>query len=287
MGRAVVAWWNDNAMRLGASVAYYTLFALGPVLLIAIAVAGAVFGPDAVRGEVVSQIDQLVGAEGARAVQSLLRGAARDRNTVLASVIGGVTLFLAACGAFLELQAAFNSIWKVKTKPESRVRDFLLDRLRSFGIMVAIGFLLLVSLLVSAALGLFGQWLNALAPGIPTLLGLINWVVSLTVIALLFTLLFKFLPDARLAWADVAAGGVATAVLFTIGKHLIGLYLGRSAFASSYGAAGSVILLLLWVYYSSQIVLLGAEFTKLYAEARVGPAQPAAWAGPAVSEESE
>lgn len=270
LGRAFLAFWADNGMRLGASVAYYTLFALAPILLIVIAVAGMVFGAEAVRGEVVSQIDHLIGRDGAETVQAMLQGAARDRSTWLATTIGMATLVLASCGAFLELQAAFNTIWRATDTAQSRVKDFFLDRLRSFGMVVAIGFLLLVSLAVSAALGAFADWLNRIAPGAPVLLGVLNFLTSLAVTTGLFALLFRFLPDARVAWRDAAAGGLMTAGLFTVGKHVIGFYLGQSATASAYGAAGSVILLLLWVYYSSQIVLLGAEFTRLWAEDRLG-----------------
>lgn len=256
-------------MRLGASVAYYTLFAIAPTLLIVIAVAGMVFGAEAVRGEVVAQIDQLIGRDGAETVQAMLKGAARDHSTWLATTVGIVTLILASTGAFLELQAAFNTIWRATPAKRSKVKDFLLDRARSFGLVISIGFLLLVSLAASAAMGAFGHWMERLWPGAPLLLGALNFVVSFAVTAGLFLLLFRFLPDARVAWRDAGAGAVVTAALFTVGKHIIGFYLGQSATASAYGAAGSVILLLLWVYYSSQIVLLGAEFTRLWAEDRL------------------
>jgi membrane protein len=271
LGRAFGAFWNDNAMRLGASVAYYTLFAIAPTLLIVIAIAGMVFGAEAVRGEVVAQIDQLIGRQGAETVQTMLQGAARDRSTWLATAIGIATMVLASTGAFLELQAAFNTIWRAKAAERSRIKDFLLDRARSFGLVISIGFLLLVSLAVSAALGAFGHWMERRMPGAPMLLGALNFVTSFAVTTGLFVLLFRFLPDAKVAWRDAAAGAVVTSGLFTVGKHLIGFYLGQSATASAYGAAGSVILLLLWVYYSSQIVLLGAEFTRLWAEDRGAP----------------
>jgi len=272
VGRACIAFWNDNGPRMGASLAYYTLFALAPILLIVIAVAGMAFGAEAVQGEVVSQIDGLIGTQGAEAVQALLKGAAQDHNTALATTVGIVTLVLAATGAFLELQASLNAIWRATPKPRSKVKDFLLDRARSFGLVVAIGFLLLVSLTVTAALAAFGSWLARIAPGVPLVIDVLHWVVSFAVIAGLFAMLFKFLPEVPMAWRDAVAGALVTAVLFTIGKQIIGLYLGRSATASAYGAAGSVILLLLWVYYSSQIVLLGAEFTRLYGEDRRSPA---------------
>ena len=269
---ALVAWWNDNAMRLGASIAYYTLFAIAPILLVAIAVAGSLFGAEAVRGEIVGQIDQLVGAEGGKAVQALLQGATRKDENILAATIGGITFVLAACGAFLELQAAFDAIWRVKPAPdEGQLKAFFLDRLRSFGLVVAIGFLLLVSLAVNAALAAFATWLETWAPTMPVILYALNFLLSVAVTAILFGLLFKFLPDVELKWRDVATGATVTALLFAIGKHIIGLYLGQSSTTSSYGAAGSVIVLLLWVYYSCQIVLIGAEFTRLYSDRVRGP----------------
>ena len=258
-------------MRLGASVSYYTLFAIGPILLVAVAVAGTLFGQEAVRGEIVGQIEGLVGAEGAAAVQALLQGASRRQDNIFAATVGGVTFVLAACGAFLELQAALNAIWRVTPVPRGMVKGFLLNRARSFGLVVAIGFLLLVSLGVDAALAALGYWLAQWAPAMPAVLGVLNFLLSVAVTSLLFGMLFKFLPDVELAWSDVAMGAFVTALLFAIGKHVIGLYLGQSGATSSYGAAGSVIVILLWVYYSSQIVLIGAEFTRVYAEGARGP----------------
>ncbi|MFN2447647.1 MAG: YihY/virulence factor BrkB family protein [Vicinamibacterales bacterium] len=265
-GAALTAWWDDNGPRLGASLAYYTLFAIAPVLLVAIAIAGMVFGAEAVRGEIVGQLDELVGTDGARAVQALLEGASRRQSGIVATILGSITFVLAATGAFLELQVALNTIWRVKPNPSANLWAFTLDRLRSFGLVVAIGFLLTVSLAVSAALAALSGWLDRLVPGWPILWQGINMLVSLAVITVLFAMLYRFLPDVRLRWRDVATGAFVTALLFTVGKQLIGLYLGRSSTTSTYGAAGSVIVLLLWVYYSSQIVLLGAEFTRLYAQ---------------------
>ena len=173
----------------------------------------------------------------------------------MAAIVGGVTFVLAACGAFLELQAAFNAIWRVAPSPDGQLKEFLVARLRSFGLVVAIGFLLMVSLAVSAAMAALGGWLGGWAPGWPVLMQAINVCLSLAVTTALFALLFKFLPDVVLAWRDVLTGALVTAVLFAIGKEVIGLYLGQGSTASSYGAAGSVVVLLLWVYYSSQIVL--------------------------------
>ena len=264
-GTALRAWWDDDALRLGASLAYYTLFAIAPVLLVATAIAGMVFGPEAVRGEIVGQLDELVGREGARAVQSLLEGASQRQSGIVATVVGSIAFVIAATGAFLELQAALNTIWRVKPSAGVNIKAFLFDRLRSFGLVVAIGFLLMVSLAVTAALAALSGWLAERSPSMPLVGSGVTVVVSLTVTTALFALLYRVLPDVRLRWRDVTTGAFVTAVLFTIGQQLIGLYLGQSSVASSYGAAGSVMILLLWVYYSCQILLLGAEFTRAYA----------------------
>ena len=275
---AAKAWWDDDAIRLGASLAYYTLFALAPILLVATAVAGIVFGAEAARGQIVGQLDQLVGPDGARAVQSLLEGASHRRAGMLASVLGGITFLVAATGAFLELQAALNTIWRVKPNPRANVRGFVLDRLRSFGLVVAIGFLLMVSLAVTASLAAFNAWLAHRSPSIPLAWSGVNVLASVVVTTALFALLYRFLPDVRLRWRDVTTGAFVTAILFTIGQQLIGLYLGQSSVSSSYGAAGSVMILLLWVYYSCQILLFGAEFTRVYAQRHGANARPESYA---------
>ncbi|MBK9241746.1 MAG: YihY/virulence factor BrkB family protein [Acidobacteria bacterium] len=267
-GVAARAWWDDDAPRLGASLAYFTLFAIAPILLVATAIAGAVFGQEAVRGEIVGQLDSLVGREGALAVQGLLEGASQRRAGAIASVIGSITFLVAATGAFLELQMALNTIWRVKVRAGVSVKAFLLDRLRSFGLVVAVGFLLLVSLAVTAALAALNEWISRLSPELPIVWTAIGLLVSLVVTTGLFALLFRFLPDVRLHWRDVSTGAFVTAVLFAVGQQLIGLYLGQSVMASAYGAAGSMMVLLLWVYYSCQILLFGAEFTRVYADWR-------------------
>ena len=264
-GTALRACWDDDTPRLGASLAYYTLFAIAPVLLVSTAIAGMVFGAEAVKGEIVGQLDQLVGRDGAQAVQSLLEGASQRRAGIIATVIGSIAFVVAATGAFLELQAALNTIWRVKPKPGVNPRAFVIDRLRSFGLVVAVGFLLMVSLTVTAALAALSGWLSGRFPNIPSVLSGITVLVSLIVTTALFALLYRVLPDVHLRWRDVATGAFVTAVLFTIGQQVIGLYLGQSSVASSYGATGSVMILLLWVYYSCQILLLGAEFTRAYA----------------------
>jgi membrane protein len=272
------AWWDDDCARMGASLSYYTLFAIAPILLVAIAIAGLVFGDEAVRGEIVGQLDRLVGREGAFAVQGLLEGATHRRAGNVATLIGTFTFLIAATGAFLELQVAFNTIWRVKPNPEGHFYAFVMDRIRSFGLVVAIGFLLLVSLAVTAALAALNAWLFNLSPVNTLLWTIVNTLVSIVVTTGLFALLFRFLPDVRLRWRDVMTGAVVTAVLFTIGQQLIGLYLGQSAIASMYGAAGSMMILLLWVYYSCQILLFGAQFTRVWAARHGRKVTPEAFA---------
>jgi len=265
--RALAGWWNDNVPHLGAALSYYTLFSLAPILIVAMSIAGLVFGAEAVRGEIVGQIDGLVGREGAFAVQAMLEGAAKPSSSVPATIIGVITFFIGATGAFLELQTALNAIWRVKPKASaSFLRRLAIDRLISFGLVVGVGFLLLTSLLISAGLAALDKYMGQAFPGVAVLWQAANVLVSLGVITLLFAMIYKMLPDVDLAWSDVWIGALVTAGLFTLGKFLIGLYLGTSGLASSYGAAGSVIVLLVWVYYSSQIVLLGAEFTRAYVD---------------------
>lgn len=272
--RALAGWWNDNVPRMGAALAYYTLFSLAPILIVAIAIAGLAFGQEAVRGELVGQIQGLVGREGALAVQAMLEGAAKPSSSIPATILGVITFFLGATGAFLELQADLDAIWRVKSKSRGNfLRDLVMQRLISFGLVLGFGFLLLTSLVVSAALAALHTYMGNAFPGVSVLWEALNVIVSLIVITLLFAMIYKVLPDVKLAWSDVWIGALVTAGLFTIGKFLIGLYIGTSAVASTYGAAGSVIVVLVWVYYTSQIILLGAEFTRAYVE-RFGPRPP-------------
>jgi membrane protein len=252
---------------MGAALAFYTLFALAPILIVAIAIAGLAFGPEAVRGEIVGQVEGLVGRDGALAVQAMLEGAGRPSASVPATIVGIITFFLGATGAFLELQNDLDAIWRVKPKSRgSFLRDLVIQRLISFGLVLGMGFLLLTSLVVTAALAALHTYMGNAFPGVAILWEALNVVVSLAVITLLFAMIYKVLPDVKLAWNDVWVGGLVTAGLFTIGKFLIGFYLGTSAFASTYGAAASVVVILVWVYYSAQIILLGAEFTRAFVD---------------------
>ncbi len=258
-------WQQDKASMLAAALAYYTVFSIAPLLVIAIAIAGAVFGEDAAQGEIVSQINQLVGQEGAEAIETILANADRPQLGSLASIISVVVLFIGASGVFAQLQEALNIVWNVKAKPNAGIWDFIRKRLLSFGMVLAIGFLLLVSLILSAILSGIGKLEINLLPGLTPVWQIVNFVVSFGAIALLFALIYKYLPDAKIDWKDVWIGAIITALLFTIGKSLIGLYLGRGSLGSAYGAAGSLIVFLAWVFYSAQILLFGAEFTQVYA----------------------
>jgi len=258
-------WKDDDALDLGAALAYYTIFSLAPLLLVVISIAGLVFGREAVQGQLVGQIQGLVGHDGAEAIQTMIANAGRHGSGVLATVIAVVTILFGATGVFGQLQKTLNKIWGVEPKPGLGLKGLLKARALAFGMIVGIGFLLLVSLVVSALLSGLGSYLTGLFPGAAVVLNLLSAVISLAVITLLFAMIYRILPDVEISWRDVWVGAAATAVLFTIGKYLIGLYLGHSSVASVYGAAGSLVVVLLWVYYSSQILFFGAEFTQVYA----------------------
>jgi membrane protein len=251
---------------MGAALAYYTTFSLAPVLIVVIAVAGLVFGRDAARGEIVYQLRGLIGDESAKAVQELLKSASQPGKSVLASVIGIVTLLVGATSVFAELQSALDRIWRAPAlKKQTGIWSLLRTRLLTFGMVVAIGFLLLVSLALSAAVSAVDRWGGTLFPTWHSVLQVVNVGVGFALTTLLFAMAYRILPRVRIAWRDVAVGAVVTAALFEGGKYLIGLYLGRAGVSSGFGAAGSIIILLVWVYYSAQIFLLGAEFTWVYA----------------------
>ena len=269
----VERWIDDRGPKMAAALAYYTAFAVAPLLLIAISVAGLLFGQDAARGEVERQLGGLLGQRGAEAVQDVLARLWRPKAGLTAAAAGVVAVLIAATGVFVELQDSFDQIWKVRKKPGRGVWGTLKDRFLSFSIVVGTGFLLLVSLIASAALQALAGTIRAWA-GTGWLIEGLNFVVSFGMISSLFAAIFRFLPDARTRWRDAWVGGFLTAFLFTVGKTLIGLYLGRSAIASTYGAAGSFVVFLVWVNYSAQIVFLGAEFTKTYADLFGAPPVP-------------
>ncbi|MGK6308213.1 YihY/virulence factor BrkB family protein [Variovorax sp. DT-64] len=265
---SVNAWIDDYAPSMGAAISYYTIFSLTPLLVIVIAIAGALFGREAAQGQIVEQISGLVGREGATAVEAMLRSVSEPDKGLIAGLISAAVLLVGATTVFAELQSALDRIWHVpeREKP-SGVWAVLRARLLSFGLILGLAFLLIVSLFVSAALSAFGSWFGGLLPGWELLLHALNLVISLAILTLLFAMIFKLMPTARIAWHDVWIGAFVTAVLFELGKFGIGLYLGKSGVNESFAAAGSLVLLVAWVYYAAQIFLLGAEFTKVYANA--------------------
>ena len=257
--QAVDAWVDDYAPSMGAALAYYTLFSIAPLLLIVIAVAGLAFGDQAARGEIFGQLEGLMGPESAGAIESLLQSADRPAGGVIATLTGVVLLLLGASTVFGELQNALDRIWRAPEQENAGGWWSLIhSRVLSFGMILGIAFLLMVSLVMSAALSALGKWWGA---------HLLDLLLNFALTTVLFALIYKIIPRVRIAWRDVWTGAAITALLFAVGKVLIGLYLGRSSVASAYGAAGSLVVMMVWVYYSAQIFLLGAELTRIYAYA--------------------
>jgi membrane protein len=264
----LIAWSAHRASSMGAALAFYATFSIAPILVIAIAIAGSVFGPDAARGAVVAQFGALTGKGGAETIQSLLAGAYHSDLGFWAAVIAGITLLAAATSVFAELKDSLDVVWGQKNQQRSGVMAVVRGRLLSFGLILTLGFLLLVSLVASAAIMALQKYWSGWFGGMGWLLMIINSVFSFLVVSALFASIYKWLPDPYIAWQDVIVGATFTATLFTLGKFVIGLYLGNSDIASGFGAAGSLIVILLWVYYSSQIFFIGAEFTRAYADYR-------------------
>lgn len=262
------AWSDDNVPRLGASLAYYTALSLAPLIVVVLAVAGLAFGKQAVEGQLVWQIQDTVGYDAARVIQQMIQAANKPSSGILATILGLTTLFFGATSAVVELTDALNTIWHVsRDNSQTGLKSmFRLVRLRfvSFAMVLGIGFLLLVSLVVSAWLAAMGRFFERLLPVPELALHTANFLISFLVITLLFAVIYKVLPDVSLRWSDVMIGAAVTSLLFSLGKTLLGLYLGKSTIGSAYGAAGSFVVLLVWVYYSAQIFFLGAEFTRSY-----------------------
>lgn len=262
---AFAGYFEDNALSRGAAIAYYTITSIAPVLVIVIAIAGLVFGADAARGAIVDQIGGMMGKQGAEAIQSMIQGASNRKSGIIATILGVAALLATASGVFGEMQSALNAIWKAE--PQSgTVSRMVRARLASLGLVAALGFLLLVSLVISTLLSALGLFVHDLLPGVEFLMRALSFVVSYLMISALFACIYKVLPDKTIEWRDVIVGALATGALFTIGKFGISEYIGSSAIASSYGAASALIVILVWIYYSSQIFLFGAEFTRAYAE---------------------
>lgn len=268
------SWSDDQAPRMAAALAYYTTFSVGPLILIAIAVSGLIFDPDTARKEILEQIGGLIGKQGAEAVATVVQNASQDKSgSILATILGSIALLFGASGVFGELQTSLNNIFQVEKKKGRGILGWIMDRFFSFAMVIGIAFLLLVSLIMSAALEAFGTLVSGWW-GDAFIMRAVYAVFSFAVLTVLFALIFKVVPDARLGWLDVMLGGSLTAALFTVGKILIGIYLGKSGVAGKYGAAGSLAVFLIWIYYSAQILFLGAEFTRAWARRRGGPVPP-------------
>lgn len=266
---------DNNSLRLAAALSYNTIFSLPPLLFIVVSAAGYFFGEEAVNGQLYTQIKDVVGTDAAKEVQTLLKNVHLEGSSTMATLIGLGTLIFASTTIFVTLQESLNQVWNLKSKPKNGIMKLVKDRVLSFGLILSLSFLLLVSLVLSAVLGVFTEYLQRMLPGIAVFfIYLLNIVVSLGIITLLFALIYRYLPDAVIRWRDVWVGAFVTAFLFVLGKFLIGWYLGQSNMGSTYGAAGSIIILLSWVYYSSLIVFYGAELTQEYADTYGHPIKP-------------
>lgn len=256
---------EDKAPRLGAALAYYTVFSIAPLLLIAVAIAGLVFGQEAAQNEISGQLRGLMGASTAKALEDMVQAAAKPKSGTMATIIGIVTLMFGASGVFAQLNDALDTIWNVERKKKGGVLALIKDRFLSMAMVCGIGFLLLVSLVFDAVISAMGKYFGSRIPGGEALLQTAQLVISFALVTVLFAAIFRFLPDIQVAWHDVWLGAILTSVLFTLGKFVLGLYIGKIAASSTYGAAGSLVVLLLWVYWSAQILFFGAEFTQVYA----------------------
>jgi membrane protein len=263
----VSAWSNDKVPRHGAALAYYTVFSIVPLLVVIIAIIGLIFGREATEGYILDQIAAVIGPQSAEALKEMLQRATEPSTGIVATVTATATLLLGASGVFGQLQDSLNSIWGVQPKEGRGFWGMIKDRFISMTALLGTAFLLLISLVISAGLAALGEWFGGWLPGPEVMLHLLEFLLSYALITGLFAMMFKLLPDARVAWNDVWIGAGITALLFTVGKFALGLYLGKSDIGSAYGAAGSLVILLVWVYYSAQIFLFGAEFTQIYAKA--------------------
>lgn len=267
---AANAWMDDYAPSMGAALSYYTLFSLAPLLVLIIAIAGIVFGQDAAQGAIIAQLQGIMGKEGAMAVQGLLKAAREPSTGVVASIVGGILVLLGATATFAELQTDLDRIWRVPAKEKpSGLWGWLRSRVLSFGLVLGFAFMLMISLVVSAALAAAGEWLGGGNAAASVFANVLNFIASLALFTVLFAMIYKIMPTAKISWHDVWMGAAVTALLFNVGKSLIGLYLAKSSVASGFGAAGSFVLLVAWFYYSAQIFLFGAEYTWVYANSKV------------------
>ena len=273
----IVNWLEDEAPSMGAALAFYTLFSVAPILLIVISVAGLWFGEAAAQGEIFAQLTELVGTDSALTINSLVEGANRPAAGIVGTVVGVITLLIGATTVFAELRNAMDRIWRTKDEAQKKsggLSELLRARLISLGLVLAIGFLLMVSLVLSAGLAALSKWASPWLGHLAVVASAIDFALSLGFLSVLFAMIFKWMPRVKLAWGDVWIGALITALLLTLGKSLIGTYIGRSGVASVFGAASSLVIFLLWVYYSAQVFLLGAEFTRAFTERHGSAAKP-------------
>lgn len=271
-------WKDDDALQWGAALAYYSIFSIAPLLLITISVASLAFGREAVEGRLIEEIGGLVGPQAAGAIQTMIANASTTGSGAWGTVLGVLLMLLGASGAFAQLQKSLNHLWNVEARPGAGWKLMVRQRVAALGMVLVVALLLLTALVLSAAISALGSYAEEVLPMPAWALGLVDVAVSLVVITLLFAAIYKVLPDVEIEWREVWTGAAVTALLFVLGKVAIGLYLGRSGVASSYGAAGSLVVLLVWIFYSSQLVFLGAEFTQVWARRRGTRIQPSAWA---------
>jgi membrane protein len=273
--KVVLEFIDDNVMKYGASLSYYTVFSLAPMLVIIISICGILFGHDAVQGQLYGEIKDLVGSQAALQIQDTIKNIHLTRETPFATAVSFIVLLIGGTGMFGEIQDSLNRIWGLKVKNKKTWWKLILSRLLSFSLIISLGFVLMVSLLLNALIAVVGDKLNKLVAGVDkVLIPIIDNLITFSITTLLFAVIFKVLPDAKIKWKDVMVGAFITAILFTLGKIGIGVYLGKSDMATIYGAAGSVIIIMIWAYYSSVILYLGAEVTKVYATQYGGKIQP-------------
>ena len=272
-------WSEDEAFDLSAAVAYYSIFSLPPLLLIVVALAGIFFGPDAVQGKITAEVGSTIGKQSAENIQAMISNAYKSGQSKIATIVGIATLIFSSTGLFYQLQKTLNKIWEVKANPKGGIKKLILDRATSLGIVLAVGFLLLISMVITTMVNAFSDWIMHMLPHfVIYLFYVVNFLLSFVVITALFALIYKFLPDVRMEWRSVWVGAAITALLFVIGKFGLGLYFRFGNPVSTFGAAGSVILILLWIYYSCLILFFGAEFTQVYARRYGHSVEPSAHA---------
>lgn len=273
------AFLDDNALRMSASLAYYTIFAVAPLLLIIVSLAGIIYGQEAAQGKIFAELNRFVGSDAANQIQEIIKNISESQDTAFAIIVGSITLFIGTTGVFIEIQDSINQIWRVKAKPKKGWIKLITNRILSFSMVIGLGFLLIVSLVINGIVLALSEKLQIYFPDLTILvINLFNLVLTFIVISALFGIIFKFLPDVLIDWKDVRMGAFFTAILFMGGKFLIGLYIEEVGPGSAYGAAGSLIVILIWVYYTSAILFFGAEFTQVYSDCYGGKIKPAPYA---------